>query len=198
MSQSGLTVPASAGSLARTLGLANQARMRNDSDTVAFLAFRQECIWLQATLNTFSTLFESGTETLELLEAAAPAFFRDLNLILHEHFVLQACRLTDPASQKGRENLTVRNINLMLERRGLLTQAIRDVSDQLHQYRELLTEARNQIISHADKSRILSGSPSPSHERADLDRFISRCKPGPRQQCYCREPGLQHLPPRAA
>jgi hypothetical protein len=37
--------------------------------------------------------------------------------------------------------------------------------------------------------------PNPSLK---LTRYGRRCKPGPRQQYYCREPGLQHLPPRAA
>jgi hypothetical protein len=37
--------------------------------------------------------------------------------------------------------------------------------------------------------------PNPSLK---LTRYGRRCKPGPRQQYHCREPGLQHLPPRAA
>ncbi|MCA9233563.1 MAG: hypothetical protein KDA57_23185, partial [Planctomycetales bacterium] len=38
-------------------------------------------------------------------------------------------------------------------------------------------------------------TPNPSLK---LTRYGRRCKPGPRQQYYCREPGLQHLSPRAA
>jgi hypothetical protein len=38
-------------------------------------------------------------------------------------------------------------------------------------------------------------TPNPSLK---LTRYGRRCKPGPRQLYYCREPGLQHLPPRAA
>jgi hypothetical protein len=37
--------------------------------------------------------------------------------------------------------------------------------------------------------------PNPSLK---LTRYGRRCKPGPRQLYYCREPGLQHLPTRAA
>ena len=38
-------------------------------------------------------------------------------------------------------------------------------------------------------------TPNPSLK---LTRYGRRCTPGPRQQYYCREPGVQHLPPRAA
>jgi hypothetical protein len=37
--------------------------------------------------------------------------------------------------------------------------------------------------------------PNPSLK---LTRYGRRCKPGPRQQYHCREPGLQRLPPRPA
>jgi hypothetical protein len=37
--------------------------------------------------------------------------------------------------------------------------------------------------------------PNPSLK---LTRYGMRCKPGPRHMVHYREPGLQHLPPRAA
>jgi AbiU2 len=138
-----------------------------------FLALRNECIWLQSCLNTFATLFEAGEDTLEVLERAAPSFFGDVNLILHEHFILQVCRITDPATTKGRPNLTIKNLNEALINQNLMTRQIQDASDKIHRYRPFIIEARNQIISHADKARILARTASQPHDRAELESFMA-------------------------
>ena len=139
----------------------------------SFLALRQECIWVRSCFNTFCTLFESGNETLTVLEQAAPAFFRDINLILLEHFTLQVCRITDPASSSGRENLTVKNLNLALEKEGLLSPEIDETSERIHKYRSLVVDARNKIVSHADKTKILSRTESDPHAKSDVEDFFA-------------------------
>jgi hypothetical protein len=50
---------------------------------------------------------------------------------------------------------------------------------------------------HACKSssRRPAATPNPSLK---LTRYGRRCKPGSRHMAHHREPGLQHLPPRAA
>ena len=58
--------------------------MSNDELKTAFLAFREQCIWLRCCYNTYSTLYESGVETRKLLSSTANIFFGDLNKILVE------------------------------------------------------------------------------------------------------------------
>lgn len=139
----------------------------------SFLALRQECIWVQSCFNTFCMLFDSGTGTLTVLEQAAPAFFRDINIILLEHFTLQVCRITDPALSNGRENLTIKNLNLALQEEGIFSLEIDDSSERIHKFRSLVVDARNKIVSHADKANILSRKDSNSHSETDVEEFFA-------------------------
>lgn len=136
------------------------------------VAFRKECIWLQSCFNTFCSLFESGDETSDVLKRSAASFFRDINLIIQEHFILQVCRITDPAMTRGRENLTVKNIDAILTKENLLTPEIAATSKRLHSYRDLIDGARNRIVSHADKETLLSGQESGAHARKDVEEFL--------------------------
>ena len=139
----------------------------------SFLALRQECVWVQSCFNTFCALFESGEETSTVLQQAAPAFFQEINLILLEHFVLQVCRITDPASSNGRENLTIKNLNQALAKEGIFSTHIAEQSERIHKYRSLVVDARNQIVSHADKAKILSRTESDPHARSDVKDFFA-------------------------
>ena len=139
----------------------------------SFLALRQECVWVQSCFNTFCALFESSDETSAVLHQSAPAFFRDINLILLEHFILQVCRITDPASSNGRENLTIKNLNQTLTKEGLFSTEIAEQAERIHKYRTLIVDARNQIVSHADKTKILSRTESNPHARSDVEDFFS-------------------------
>ena len=110
----------------------------------AFLAFRDQCIWLQTCFNTYRALFEGGKETEDLMAKVAPRFFMDLNEILIEHCLLQVCRLTDPAKTFGRENLTAKNIDSLLDDAGLKTPRISAASDGIAHYRSLIKDSRKQ------------------------------------------------------
>ena len=137
-----------------------------------FLAFREQCIWLQSCFDTYKALYESGEDAEKLMAATAPHFFHDLNLILIEYCLLQICKLTDPARSFGRENLTVKHINELLEKEKKLTSEISQASDGIASYRDLIVDSRNKIISHADKDVILKGGTIGEHEREDVNQFF--------------------------
>ena len=69
-------------------------------------AFADSCVFLRSQWIHFTTLFEGSDLKRELLQATAPTFFRDLDALFIEHFVLHICRLTDGAQTMGRKNLT--------------------------------------------------------------------------------------------
>lgn len=126
-----------------------------------FDAFRQQCEWIQTCFDTNRDLFDSGQARKKLMATTAPGFFQELNIILMENYILQACKITDPPTTrvgKGetRENLTVSNLNGLLGAQGLMTDEIKSSSEALHRYRELILDARNRSISHADKETALS------------------------------------------
>lgn len=137
-----------------------------------FIAFREQCIWLQTCYDTHSTIFDTGRETLNLLEKTAPAFFQDLQTILIEYFRIQVCKLTDPAKTHGRDNLTVKYLNVKLTQENLLTTEIRSCAEEIIKYGDLISQSRNRIACHSDKETILANVPIGEHTQGDIDRFF--------------------------
>ena len=137
-----------------------------------FIAFRKQCIWFRCCYNTYHTLFESGQYTTRLLENAAVLFFADLNIIFIEYCWLQICKLTDPASSQGRDNLTIKYFHKKLADLGLMTPAINESAKAIFAYRELLKTGRNRLVSHLDKETVLLGNDVGVHRAEDVEAFL--------------------------
>lgn len=138
-----------------------------------FRNLRQEFIWLRTCFKTYEALFESGPETESLLRRTAPLFFQELNVVLIEYAILQASRITEGPSFGKRKNLSIAHMDELLAACGLLTDEIEQVSISVRSYGELISEARNRVISHADKETILSQIPTSTHLRSDVDNFLA-------------------------
>ncbi len=144
----------------------------------AFLAFRQQSIWLRTCFNTFDALFQQEHRPKDLLHRTAPLFFDELNNVLLEYCRLQACKLTDPAdtwsneAQARVESLTVCNVNRDLEREGLKTQAIEDATAALMRYRKLVKESRHKAIAHLDKAATIANQSIGAHSEQDVIDFL--------------------------
>jgi hypothetical protein len=75
----------------------------------------KECAWLHLKWHEFVTLFGTNAKRVDLLNAAAPAFFKIVQDLLWEDTLLHICRLTDPAVSPGkRENLTVCRLPMLV------------------------------------------------------------------------------------
>ncbi len=129
-------------------------------------------MWLRTIYDTSVALYSSGPETAALLQKSAPLFFHDLNHILIEYWILVVCRLTDPATTGKRENLTVANLIASLQNLGILTDAIEDEAAQLQIYREVINDARNRVVSHADKATFLQPELLGEHTEHQIDEFL--------------------------
>lgn len=143
-----------------------------DETRQTFIAFREECIWLQTCFNTFQALYSGGQSIESLLQRSAPAFFADLNIVLVEYWVLIVSRLTDPAITLGRENLTAKFLVQALGQLGLLTPEIEATAKGLQNYRSLVNEARNRLVSHADRSAFLQAAALGQHSEAAVGQFV--------------------------
>lgn len=141
-----------------------------------FIVLRESCIWLQNCFNIFQNLYTSDPETEANLRKTAPLFFGDLNVILQEYFFLQVRKITDRASSHGRENLTLKNINDGLDRSGLMTEEILFLSNQIHLYREMISDFSNRVIAHADKATTLSAGLIGDHSDIELEKFMSNVR----------------------
>ena len=137
-----------------------------------FSAFRVESVWLRGVYDTSFALYSSGAETDAILKKVAPAFFKDLNHILIEYWIMVVCRLTDPAKSFGRENLTAANLIESLEGLNLMTEEIQVHADGMHKYRSLLNDARNRAISHADKATFLQPELLGKHQEHQISDFL--------------------------
>lgn len=143
-----------------------------------FEQFREQCIWIRTCFNTNKDLFDSSETCKDLLRKSAPLFFGELNRILYEYYVLQVCKLTDPAftTVKGirRFNLTVAHVNDLLIAEGLMTLDIETASVGLMNYRtEILELARNRQISHSDKETVMTFVEHGKHTRQEADAFLN-------------------------
>jgi hypothetical protein len=121
----------------------------------------------------YKRLYESGKDAQRLMSATAPLFFHDLNHILVEYCLLQISRLTDRPRSMGRDNLTVAYLNRLLTAEGKLTARIRETSKQLSRYREVIGDARNRIISHADRQTIVDDEALGAHTPEDITGFFA-------------------------
>ena len=72
----------------------------------------------------------------------------------------------------GRENVTAKLILENLEQLGLLTVEIQTAADGLHRYRAILNEARNRVVSHADKETFLNPVLLGEHAPYEVTEFL--------------------------
>lgn len=123
-------------------------KLKND-----FESLREHCVVIRRNYNTYNDLFFSGND--ELLIKSASTFFNDIAEILHRDWILQVCKLMDPASTKRKgqvlENISIELINSQLEEHGLLSDEISVVSEVLNKYGEKLVPARHKRLAHFDR-----------------------------------------------
>ncbi|MGZ8401653.1 MAG: AbiU2 domain-containing protein [Methyloceanibacter sp.] len=76
-----------------------------------FAALWQEVAHLHMSWSEYVELFGTKPSRIDLLNSAAPRFFRILQDALWDETLLHIARLTDsPESGKGKSNLTIRNL----------------------------------------------------------------------------------------
>jgi AbiU2 len=141
-----------------------------------FLRLRDHCVWIQTCFNTNRELFGSGDARHDLMRKSAAQFFLELNRILIENYILQVCKLTDPASTKvkgvQRDNLTVAHVNELLTTEGLMTREIALATEGLMRYRGIVEVARNRQIGHADKETAMAYIEYGAHTKHEAQAFF--------------------------
>lgn len=138
-----------------------------------FLHYREQCIWLRCCYNTYVDLYESGDQALKVLENSAQMFFQDLNNILIDYLILQICKITDPAGEGRRKNLTCQGLDGLLIENDQMTDEIAQLSAELLRYRGLVIESRNKLISHLDRTAVFSGVTMGEHAEDEVPKFFA-------------------------
>lgn len=139
-----------------------------------FSPLREHCIRLRRDYNTYTDLFNEASS--ELLSRTAPAFFTDVAEILQQHWVLQACKLSDPPASKRKDgiryNITIQLLNQALSWGGMLSPEISSLGKEIIEYGKKLKPARDKYIAHFDYENQLRGFVLGETTEAELFKFI--------------------------
>jgi hypothetical protein len=111
-------------------------------------------------------LFGTKPERIDLLNRAAPAFFRMLQDELWENSLLHLARLTDPANSPGRlapANLTIQALPLLITDPKLKETVSKLVAEAVKQT-EFCRDWRNRHIAHRDLKLALEQPTEPLAE----------------------------------
>lgn len=75
-----------------------------------FWELSNDVSWLHIKWSDYRSLFGNNSNTIDLLNDVAPAFFHRLYEIMWESVLLQLCRLTDPHESSGKRNLSIEQL----------------------------------------------------------------------------------------
>lgn len=144
-------------------------KLKND-----FESLRDHCIVIRRDYNTYNDLYFSGND--EILVKTASTFFNDLAEILQRDWVLQVCKLMDPAETKRGnqvlENISIKLINSQLKEYGILSHEIEDVSKELFEYGKKLVPARHKRLAHFDREHHVKGITLGETTERELNGFL--------------------------
>jgi len=151
-----------------------------------FELLREHCILLRQNYNTYTDLYNK--ENRNLLDKVAPTFFSDIAEIMQRDWILQACKLMDPAKTKIKgsvlENITVKLVNEQLETCGLLNQIINETSQEILKYGDKIKPARHKRLAHFDREHEINNVTLGETTEEELFSFLNNI------QTYCDEVGI--------
>ncbi|MFA5845798.1 MAG: hypothetical protein WC855_02750 [Thermodesulfovibrionales bacterium] len=146
-----------------------------------FVMLRDHCIIIRRNFNTYNALFFSGSD--DLLIKTASTFFNDIAEIMQRDWILQVCKLMDPAvtKHKGKvlENISIKLINSQLENEGLMYKEISSISDSLLAYGKKIIPARHKRLAHFDREHQIGGAVLGATPEKELETFLENI------QKYC-------------
>jgi hypothetical protein len=114
-----------------------------------FHALWQEVAWLYSKWAEYVELFGEKPSRIELLNEAAPGFFRIVQDSLWEETILHIARLTDPPKSVGKENLTIQALPSLMNNNET-AQSIAELVEVAVQASDFCRDWRNRRIAHRD------------------------------------------------
>lgn len=151
--------------------------MASENALKTFEFFKEQCIWLQEVHTTYQ-LFDPTRKTGKEINAesiyqnsAAHTFviiFRSMQTYIR----LQIAKLLDPAKTGKDENLSILNIDGILELEGKMTDEIRNLSVRIRSLGEPIRKSRHKVIAHADKKAIMEDLVLGEISEAEWDELI--------------------------
>jgi hypothetical protein len=114
-----------------------------------YYALRQELMWLYDKWSEYETLFGKSQSRVDLLNEAAPRFFRIVEDLLWEGVILHIACLTDKPIMNGFENLSIKKLpGLIVDNE--LKEKIETLIDYAVGQTKFCRDWRNKWIAHRD------------------------------------------------
>ncbi len=107
-----------------------------------------ECAHLHVNWNEYMVLFGANEETIGLLNKSIPSFSRMMQDTLFENVLAHLCRLLDPPSTFGKDNLTVQRLPNLAA--AVLKPTLEEAIERVQAKAEFARDWRNKLISHSD------------------------------------------------
>ena len=121
------------------------------------VAFCNHCNWSYQCWNVYRHLFDENPDEQYLKHPHYVHFFAQLRKILHEYWLHEVTKLSDPSVQFGNMNLS---LDYVFENEDWSKETLNRLSAlrlELVSFSEKLRDVRNKLLSHKDRDTILSG-----------------------------------------
>ena len=122
-----------------------------------YSALWQELAWIHAKWSEYVALFGMNPGRIDLLNEAAPKFFRTVQDSLWEDVLLHLARLTDSPRSMGKENLSVRRLPDLMALKATPLPIAALVASAVSAT-EFARDWRNRKLAHGDLSLALGQS----------------------------------------
>src|SRR5437764_1164678 len=119
-----------------------------------FSELRQELVRAHIKWEEFADLFATRKERVDLLNRAAPLFFRIDQDARLESLVLNIARLTDPPSSSGKPNLTIQNFPALISDPDLKSR-VSQLTEIALKENEAFRTWRKKLVAHLDLNMAL-------------------------------------------
>jgi hypothetical protein len=120
----------------------------------------QELAWLYTKWNEYATLYGTKASRVEILNKAAPYFFRVVQDSLWEDVVIHIARMTDPPKSMGKPNISVQRLPILVEGTELKAQ-LESLVSVAKEASEFCRDWRNRRIAHRDLDLALGNNAEP-------------------------------------
>jgi hypothetical protein len=139
-----------------------------------FHALWLDVTWLHIKWSQFVEIFGTTPERIDLLNRAAPSFFRIVEDIFWQDIMLHLSRLTDPAKSFGKENLSIVGLADLISN-AETSERVRALVKTAKDKTKFCRDWRNRHIAHRDLSLALSENATPleSASRDDVGEALA-------------------------
>jgi len=125
-----------------------------------FHSLWQEVAWLYRRWDSYVELFGSKESRVDLLNRAAPGFFRLVQDTFWEGTLLHITRLTDPPNSVGKANLTTQRLHGLVNDAAVAKQ-VKALTEKAVTVTSFCRDWRNRRIAHSDLSLAVDPHPTP-------------------------------------